>query len=126
MKKKIACIDLDGTLAHFEEWKGEKHFGNPIAGASEALKQLRKENWLLIIFTTRTNKEYIKDFLNNNDIPFDHINENPNQPENTIGGKPYADVYIDDRAIQFNGDWKKTVLDMKEFIPWEKREKETK
>jgi hypothetical protein len=118
--KKIVCVDLDGTIAHFVEWKGESHFGNVIEGTREALIALREKGWLIIIFTTRANKVIIADFLNSNELIFDHINENPFQPENAIGGKPFADVYIDDRAIQFNGDWQKTMSEIDLFFPWEK------
>lgn len=121
MDKNIVCIDLDGTLAHYDEWKGESHLGAVIANSSKALKMLKEKNWLIIIFTTRSNKELIKNFLSDNDIPFDYINENPYQPENAFAGKPYADVYIDDRAVQFNGDWESTIKEVLDFQPWEKR-----
>ena len=121
INKKIACIDLEGTLAQYSEWLGENHFGNAIPGGASALETLRNNNWLLIIFTTRTNKDLVMNFLESNNIPYDYINENPYQPSNAIGGKPYADLYIDDRAIQFNGDWTKTIEEALNFKPWEKR-----
>ena len=121
MTQKIICIDLDGTLAHFEGWKGETYFGNVIDGSKNALQKLKKNNWLIIIFTTRTNKDLITKFLNDNELAFDYINENPHQPANAIGGKPYADVYVDDRAIQFNGNWEKVVSDIENFKSWETR-----
>jgi len=121
MKKKIACIDLDGTLAYYTGWWGETHFGNVIPGGASALETLRNNNWLLIIFTTRSNNELVRNFLESNNIPFDYINENPYQPSNASGGKPYADLYIDDRAIQFNCDWTKTIEEALSFKPWEKR-----
>ena len=121
--KKIVCIDLDGTIAHYVEWKGESHFGSIINGTKEALEALKQNGWLIIIFTTRANKEIIADFLNSNNLIFDHINENPFQPKNALGGKPFADVYIDDRAIQFNGDWQQIISEIELFQPWEKRNK---
>ena len=122
MTQKIICIDLDGTIAHYQEWKGEAYFGDIIPGTANALTELKKQEWLIIIYTTRTNVEFISKFLLENNIPFDYINENPYQPENAIGGKPYADIYIDDRAIQFNGDWEKILQEVMTFQPWEKRD----
>ena len=116
---KIACIDLDGTLTHYKEWQGENHFGDVINGSAKALQKLKDNNWLIIIYTTRANKALIKGFLESNGIPFDFINENPYQPENAIGGKLDADVYIDDRVIQFNGIWDKTIEEAMNFMPWE-------
>jgi len=123
MPQKIACIDLDGTICHYDEWKGESHFGELVDGAKRALKNLKTNDWLIIIYTTRSNKQLISNFLNKNDLPFDFVNENPNQPVNAKGGKPYADVYIDDRAIQFNGDWDNILKEIFSFEPWEKRQK---
>lgn len=123
MDRKIVCVDLDGTIAHYEEWQGEVHFGSVIEGSKEALSKLKKKGWLIIIYTTRSNKELISNYLNENELLFDYINENPYQPENAIGGKPYADVYIDDRAIQFNGDWEKTINEIDKFKPWEMKSK---
>jgi hydroxymethylpyrimidine pyrophosphatase-like HAD family hydrolase len=113
MKNKIICVDLDGTIAHYDNWKGESHFGEPLPNVSKILSALKLDNWIIIIYTTRANKELVKGYLQNNNIPFDFINENPYQPENAKGGKLYADIYIDDKAIQFTGDWeeiyKKTI-----------------
>jgi len=119
--QKYVCIDLDGTIAHYEEWKGETHFGEPVEGVQEALKQISYAGWKIIIFTTRANRKLVSEYLLSHSIPFDYINENPDQPKNAIGGKPYAEAYIDDRGIQFNGNWQETANEVIHFIPWEQR-----
>jgi len=118
---KYIGIDLDGTIAHYVEWRGETHFGEPVPGVQDALRELKKDGWKIIIFTTRSNKKLISDYLKKHLIPFDYINENPDQPGNAIGGKIYADAYIDDRSIPFNGDWRATVKEALQFVPWENR-----
>ena len=118
---KYVCVDLDGTIAHYKEWQGEEVFGDPIEGVQVALEQLRKNGWKIIIYTTRSNQTLIEGYLNKNSIPFDYINHNPGQPKNAIGGKPYADAYIDDRGIQFNGNWSITLNEVLHFVPWETR-----
>ena len=82
MSNKTICIDIDGTLVHYEEWKGEKHFGAIVEGASSATHKLHENGWYIIIYSTRANKELISRFLDDSKIEFDSINENPNQPEN--------------------------------------------
>ncbi len=119
--KKTVCIDLDGTIAHFEDWKDENSFGAPIKGAKEAIQKLKSLEYKVIIFTTRANREKIADYLKKNDIPFDDINNNSDQPANAIGGKVMSDIYVDDRAISFSGDWEKTFEQIKDFAPWETR-----
>lgn len=120
-KQKYVCIDLDGTIVHYKEWEGETIFGDPVEGVQNALGELKSEGWSIIIYTTRGNKELIADYLRKNSIPFDYINENPDQPKNAFSGKPYAEAYIDDRGIQFNGNWKATINDVLHFAPWEAR-----
>ena len=122
MKRKTVCIDLDGTLVHYEEWQGEEHFGKVLPGASAATKTLHEKGWFIIIYTTRSNKTILSKFLSENQIEFDAINENPYQPANAIGGKPIADVYVDDRALCFKGDWEQTVSEILKFKPWEEME----
>ena len=119
--QQYVCIDLDGTIAHYKEWQGEEFFGDPVEGVGLALEQLGKEGWKIIIYTTRSNQTLIEAYLKGNSIPFDYINHNPDQPENAIGGKPYADVYVDDRGVQFNGNWSVTLNEVRHFAPWETR-----
>lgn len=118
---KTICIDIDGTISHFIEWQGPTVFGEVIPGAAENIQRLKDADYFIIIYTTRTDKDEIAEFLNRNSIPFDAINENPQQPDNAIGGKPIADVYIDDRNVPFNGDWDKTFQDILAFQPWEQQ-----
>ena len=33
-------------------------------------------------------------------------------------GKPLADVYLDDRAVCFGGDWGQAIEQIKRFAPW--------
>jgi hydroxymethylpyrimidine pyrophosphatase-like HAD family hydrolase len=120
---KYVCIDLDGTIAHYIDWQGETKFGDPIEGVKPALEKIREAGWKIIIFTTRSNTALIEDYLKKNSIPFDYINYNPDQPENAIGGKIFADAYIDDRGIPFNGDWQTTSDEVLHFVPWENRKK---
>jgi hypothetical protein len=116
---KTICVDIDGTLVHYEEWQGDNHFGEILPGAVDAMRQLREDGWFIIIYTTRGNREAVKIFLEANQIVFDAVNENPFQPNNARGGKPIADVYIDDRAITFDGNWTTAVEKINLFKPWE-------
>jgi hypothetical protein len=102
MTKRTVCIDVDGVLAQYDGWKGVDHFGDPIPGARAFLAVLREE-FDVVIFTTRTNPEMskpesaellrnrVRDWLDANDLPYDDI---------WIGrGKPICSAIIDDRAV---------------------------
>lgn len=121
--KKTICIDLDGTIIDYKEgWKGPSHFGEIIPGAKEALIDLKAKGWEIIILTTRRDKEKVKNFLERNNIVFDYINENPNKPEGAGEIKPHASIYLDDKAINFDGNWSKALTNIYSFKRWEERE----
>jgi len=100
------AVDLDGVVFEYDptEWKGIEHFGKLIEGALSALMMLKKMGHTIIIYTTRlnpaVNSKYTKEQLLNlvekelirQAIPYDSIETE---------GKPYAHLYIDDRALRF-------------------------
>jgi len=116
---KTVCIDIDGTISHYIEWVDSKTFGEVLPHCAETIHHLMADGWYVIIYTTRADKNEISKFLKANNIPFDAINENPKQPGNAKGGKPIADVYVDDRAIQFDGDWTGAYEKITSFTSWE-------
>jgi len=46
-------VDLDGTLAHYDGWKGIGHIGEPIAPMVERVKRWVAEGRAVKIFTAR-------------------------------------------------------------------------
>ena len=118
-KVKTVAIDFDGVLADYSKgYQGKDVFGDPIPGADNATKVLKENGWRIIIYTTRPNTEALRHWLKENNITYDFINENPDQPEESKGCKLIADVYIDDRAICFHGHWKWQIGDVASFKPW--------
>ena len=77
----------------------------------------------MIIFTTRLEVHEIRVYLQEQGIPFDYINHNPVNVElDCHPSKVMADVYIDDRAITFEGEWSDKFLDkIVNFKPYYKR-----
>jgi len=118
--QRTLCIDLDGTILAYENWRGADHFGEVVAGAREALLAFRADGWRIIIFTTRGDTKKVRDYLARQQVPFDYINENPDQPDSANPGKPIADIYIDDRAVPFRGDWTATQAAVTSFRLWYK------
>lgn len=117
-EKKTICVDFDGVIAHYTEFEGNDKFGEPIQGVQNALKVLKERDFTIIIFTTRKDTKALRDYLKRNDITYDAINENPNQPEGTNKGKPIADIYLDDRALRFDGNWKWALESIATFRPY--------
>lgn len=93
------AVDFDGTLA--QDYEGEfdpNQAPAPRDGAVEKMKEFKKKGWRIIINTVRGNEALIKRWMEEYDCPYDHINENPDQPEDA-SDKVMADVYIDDKAV---------------------------
>lgn len=88
----VIGIDFDGTLV-----QGDK----ALPGAREAINILREEGHKVMIFSCN-NTKWIERVLNANDMVVDYI---------WGGDKPVCDLYIDDRAIAFKGDWKDTLAE---------------
>lgn len=102
MYQKTAVVDLDGTLAHYDDWKGEAHFGAPIPHAKDALLELKEWGWRIVIFTTRGNDDRVRKWLQKHNFPFDAINSTEHNPPKT-SHKPIAEVYFDDRDAHVVG-----------------------
>lgn len=115
------AVDFDGVIHGYSEgFKDGTIYDEPVPGAADALRKLKDEGHKIYIFTTRTNrlfhkKDYgdqeraIEEYMNKHDIPFDKI---------WSFGKPMADIFIDDRAVGFRGNWNETLDEVQEFKVW--------
>lgn len=109
-ERKIVAVDLDGVLAKLNPAKGTK-IGRPIKEAMPVLKKFKKAGWFIILYTVRPDEWLLKKWCEKN-YPkiFDAINCNPLDVADTgiVAAKPYANLYLDDRAWPNNGffDWK--------------------
>jgi ribosomal protein S18 acetylase RimI-like enzyme len=92
------AVDLDGTLAEKEEPFNPKTIGPPRKRAKHYLSLFREAGARIIIFTVRGDSAMVKAWLDKHELPYDFVNENPDQPEGA-SGKVLADAYWDDRAF---------------------------
>lgn len=111
IQKKRICFDLDNTLVSFPKVKNDYTTVEPIEKNIAFLKYLKTFGNTIIIYTARKMKtcsgnmgkvlqnvgKITLDTLDNFDIPYDEI----------YFGKPYADVYIDDLALNCFQDMEK-------------------
>lgn len=91
--QRIIAVDFDGTcVKHKFPYVGED------IGAVPTLKLLVERGHLLVLHTVRAG-QHLDDavgWFQRNGIPLYGVNFNPSSPSNSP--KPYADIYIDDRA----------------------------
>ena len=90
-KSLVVAFDFDDTVFDFHK-KGRLY--NDVI---TLLQNLKKINCHLICWTGQEDVEFVKDYLQQNNIPFDGINENPSFHKSS-SRKVYANAYLDDRA----------------------------
>ena len=109
--KKTILFDLDGVLNTYDG-KYDKTYIPPIKdGAYQLIKEL-SENYKIIIFTTRNSLITSKWIIENGIDKF---------IENVTNIKEPAYLIIDDRCINFDGDYDNLREKIKNFEVWYKK-----
>jgi len=139
MAQTIA-IDFDGVIHKYSKgWQDGTCYDEEVEGAFKAIDLLMTK-YTVFIFSTRSSKQIKKWLIPR--IMQQGAGENPNDPQdwtwpkytftceripfwvkfwnkkNVLGitkRKLPAMVYIDDRAMRFEGDWGKTLHELKNF-----------
>jgi hypothetical protein len=111
-ERPIVCVDLDGVLNAFDGWKGADYFHPPRPGAREFLESLARRGYRVVVFTVRWTP-HVEAWLARYGLS-EHV-------WMVTDKKPAAHVYVDDRAICFDGDFEKTLDRISGFkAHWEK------
>ena len=105
------AIDLDGVLNNYKKYEKD-NIPEIRQGAKEFIQELHNCGYKLILFTNRKPLLASK-WLIENDLDKYFID--------VTNVKPMAMIYIDDRAINFDGNYNKTIKNIKNFnIYWNK------
>lgn len=108
-KKLVVAVDFDGTLNNHIGYDGNKEY-KPLPYVRYFLEKLEKE-YVVIIFSHHNVKKIWK-WLKKHDLK-QYVDDVTNL-------KPDAVAYIDDRAINFNGDYDEVLSKLEEFkAHWE-------
>ena len=109
--QKTILLDLDGVLNKYDG-NYDKEYIPPIKeGAYELIKEL-SQNYEIIIFTTRNSLMASKWIIENGLDKY---------VENVTNIKEPAYLIIDDRCINFKGDYKRLKKEIEKFNVWYKK-----
>lgn len=93
-------------------WQDGSIYDTPVNGIKFAIDQLRDEGYKIVIYSTRgatlKGRVAMKDWLKKYNIAYDDIAKD----------KPIAAMYVDDRAIPFNGNCETLMKNIHKFKPW--------
>jgi FMN phosphatase YigB (HAD superfamily) len=110
MLKKTILFDIDGVLNTYDGTYNESYIPPIKEGAYELIKDLSAD-YKIIIFTTRNTLIASKWIIENKLDKF---------VENVINIKEPAYLLIDDRCINFNGNYEELKCKIKNFKAWYK------
>lgn len=117
MRRRVVCVDFDGVIYKNMNYKGTAILNElPVDGAIDALKELAKSNEVVINSArceSDAGMKAVQEWLNKHELPY-----------RLSKYKPHADVYIDDRAVCFSGDWDETLNDVDGFKQWQAADKQ--
>lgn len=127
--KPTLCIDFDGVIHSYEHgWQNGVIYGTVVPGFFEWVERVRHD-FKLVIYSSRSKTDdgvlAMSTWLHKhrNDWIIGGGDRHQTQPLTFefAHEKPAAWLTIDDRAIQFTGDWNApcfTVDALREFKPW--------
>lgn len=114
-------FDFDGVIHSYTSgWKGVDNIPDPpVPGIRDAIAEIRAAGYRVVVVSTRCSEPdglvAIRKFMDENNILVDDISAH----------KPPALVYIDDRAICFDGHPETLFHKVRRFKPWYQKEENT-
>lgn len=117
--KKTVVFDFDGVIHGYTSgWQGETNIPDPpVSGIEAALKDIHDAGYEVVVVSTRCaslrGRLAIESWLDMYGL--DHY------VDKVCKEKPPAIVYIDDRAICFDGHPENLLEKIDQFVPWNKK-----
>lgn len=100
------AVDFDGVLHTYNHWRDGTLYGAPIEGSVDAMWEIVNSGRRAAVFTARadTQEQY--------DAVVEWLDKHGYPPVPVTNTKPVAYVYLDDRAIRFEGDWTDALIEI--------------
>lgn len=120
--KPILCIDFDGVIHHYRDgWQDGVIYDTPTPGAFEWLEQAQ-QHFTLMIYSSRSKTPEgitaMTQWLLRHMMPWRALRPEPGDMQIWFAAvKPPAFLTLDDRAVQFTGEWPDPAV-LRAFRPW--------
>ena len=105
-ERPIVCVDLNGVLDRYTGWQGPAHWDEPRPGAADFLRSLSESGYRVVVFTTRYADD-ARRWLGEHGLDA--------WVSDVTDRKPAAHVFVDDRAVCFEGDFDDTLARVRAF-----------
>jgi hypothetical protein len=117
--KQTIVFDFDGVInSYVSGWLGKAEIPDaPVLGIGDVISELRRDYKVVVQSarcSTPNGRRAVQEYLEKWNIEVDEV----------TAEKPPALVYIDDRALLFDGNPSTLAQRIREFQPWHKRKKE--
>ena len=115
MSKRRIVFDFDGVVHRYSKgWYDGSIYDGPVLGIKQVIDALRNiDGYEVVIMSTRSRdekgKKAIQEWLDKYNIYVDGI----------YSDKPPAMVYVDDRAVCFDGDCDNLIEQIRSFKTWQ-------
>lgn len=115
MSKRRIVFDFDGVVHRYSKgWQDGSIYDGPVLGIKQVIDALRNvDGYEVVIMSTRSRdekgKKAIQEWLDKYNIYVDGI----------YSDKPPAMIYVDDRAVCFDGDCDNLIKQIRSFKTWQ-------
>lgn len=103
------AVDFDGVLTKYIKFTHKNQMGDPMEGSRDFLEKLARMKMNVDIYTARNPKD-VRQWLERNNMGH-LVNDVTNEKKQAI-------AYIDDRGIQFKGDYNDIINQLTNFEPY--------
>lgn len=114
--KQTVVFDFDGVIhSYLSGWKGINVIPDePVAGIKDALRDIKEAGYEIVIVSTRCQNELGRNAI----MEWLNMHELSQFVDRVCMEKPPAIVYIDDRAICFDGKPENLLEKIRTFKVW--------
>lgn len=122
--KGTVVFDFDGVIHSYSSgWQGISIANDPpVDGIAEALKQIHQAGYKIVVVSSRCNTSEGRSCVNDYLLRYNMLQ----YVELICAEKPPAVVYVDDRAICFDGNPGLLLSKIKSFKPWYQKHSKSK